>query len=98
MAVAELVGDAVSAAGYRLCGIETNIGDRKNALALIKEACERASLVLVCSSMLPYIRAAELDELLANTRPPVLIVPDVRGLHDVPDISVRINKQLGLLE
>lgn len=98
MAVAELVGDAVSAAGYRLCGIETHIADRSNALGLIKDACERASLVLVCSSMLPYLRAAELDALLANIRPPVLIVPDVRGLHDVPDISTRINKQLGLLE
>ena len=98
MAVAEFIGDAVSAAGYRLCGVETHTADRNNALTMIKDACQRSSLVLVGSSLLPYIRAAELDELLAMTQPPVLIVPDVRGLHDVPDIGSRINKQLGLLE
>ena len=98
MAVAEFIGDAVSAAGYRLCGIETRIADRGNALKLINKACDRAELVLISSSTLPYLRAEELDELLARTRPPVLIVPDVRGLHDVPDIASRINKQLGLLE
>ena len=98
MLVAEFIGDAVSAAGYRLCGVETRVADRGNALKLINDACARAELVLVSSSMLPYIRAAELDELLARTQPAVLIVPDVRGLHAVPDIASRINRQLGLLE
>jgi vacuolar-type H+-ATPase subunit F/Vma7 len=98
MAVAEFIGDAVSAAGYRLCGVETQVADAGNALTLINHACERAELVLISSSMLPFLRAAELDQLLAKTQPPVLIVPDVRGLHDVPDIASRINRQLGLLE
>ena len=40
----------------------------------------------------------KLDQLLANSQPPVLVVPDVRGLQAVPDIASRINKQLGLLE
>ena len=98
MSVAEFVGDEVSAAGYRLCGIEVHIADSANALSLIKKSCERASLVLVGSSISQYIHRTELDQLLANMQPPVLIVPDVRGLQDVPDIASRINKQLGLLE
>ena len=81
-----------------MCGIETRVADRSNVLAMINDACERASLVLVSSSLLPYMRKAELDELLAKTRPPVLVVPDVRGVHEVPEIASRINKQLGLLE
>ena len=98
MSVAEFVGDEVSAAGYRLCGIEVHIADSGNALSLIKKSCERASLVLVGSSMLQHIGSTELDELLVNIRPPVLVVPDVCGLQDMPDIASRINKQLGLLE
>ena len=90
MSVAEFVGDEVSAAGYRLCGIEVHVADSGNALSLIKKSCERASLVLVSST--------ELDELLVNIQPPVLVVPDVCGLQDMPDIASRINKQLGLLE
>ena len=48
--------------------------------------------------MLQHIGTTELDELLATIQPPVLVVPDVRGLQDVPDIASRINKQLGMLE
>ena len=98
MAVAEFIGNEVSAAGYRLCDIDVYIADSSNALSLIKQSCERASLVLVGSSTLQFIPAAELDGLLTNVEPPVLVVPDVHGLQDVPDIASRINKQLGMLE
>lgn len=98
MSVAEFIGDEVSAAGYRLCGIDVHIANDSNALSLIRKSCERASLVLVGSSVTQYIDDTELDQLLASIRPPVFIVPDVRGLQNVPDITSRINKQLGLLE
>ena len=98
MSVAEFIGDELSAAGYRLCGIEVHIANSSNALSLIREACERASLVLVGSSITQYIHGTDLDQLLAGIQPPVLIVPDVRGVTDAPDIAARINKQLGLLE
>ena len=98
MSVAEFIGDEVTAAGYRLCGIDVTIANSDNALSLIKKSCERASLVLVGSSILQDIHSAELDQLLANIQPPVLGVPDIRGLQAVPDIASRINKQLGLLE
>lgn len=98
MAVAVFIGDEVSAAGYRLCGIESQIADRSNALPLIRQACERSSLVLVSSSVLQYLQRNELDDLFVNIAPPVLVVPDIQGLHEVPDIASRINQQLGLLE
>lgn len=98
MSVAEFIGDEVSAAAYRLCGIEVHVADSVNALSLIKSSCERADLVLVSSSTAQHIRVTELDALLANIQPPVLVVPDVCGRQHVPDISSRINKQLGLME
>ena len=98
MSVAEFIGDEVSAAGYRLCGIDVHITDGANIMPLIKQARERASLVLVGSSVVHTIHSAELDELLASTQPPVLVVPDLRGLQEAPDIVSRIYKQLGMLE
>jgi hypothetical protein len=45
-----------------------------------------------------FLQSYELDDLLVNIEPPVLIVPDIQGLHEVPDIVSRIHQQLGLLE
>ena len=98
MAVAEFIGDAVSAAGYRLSGAETHIARPDNAMKLIQASCDRAALVLISSSIVPWIRKADLDALLANIQPPVLVVPDIRGLEPGPDIESLVNRQLGLLE
>jgi vacuolar-type H+-ATPase subunit F/Vma7 len=98
MTVAEFIGDEVSAAGFRLCGIDVHITDGKDVMSLINQARERASLVLVSSSAVQDLNRAELDALLSSIEPAVLIVPDVRGLNDVPDIVPRIHKQLGMLE
>jgi len=98
MAITEYIGDEVSAAGYRLCGVDAHASDRHNASSLVRQACERASLVLVGSSAAQHLPGTELDTLLASVSPPVLIVPDFCGSQAVPDIATRIHKQLGMLE
>jgi vacuolar-type H+-ATPase subunit F/Vma7 len=98
MAVVEFIGDEVSAAGYRLCGVDVHIATEKNVLALLQHACERASMVLLGSSAARSVPEKELDRLLANLQPPVLVVPDVRGRHHIPDIAHRVHSQLGMLE
>ena len=98
MSVAEFVGDEISAAGYRLCGIDVHIADRFNALSLIKQACESAPLVLISNSTAGYLQAAELKTLMASIRPAVLVGPDVADRQTVPDITTLIHKQLGMLE
>ena len=98
MSVATFIGDEVSAAAYRLCGVDVRIADSNNVAVLINEACARASLVLVGSSVARYLDSLEIDSLMARIKPAVLIVPDVRGLHEVPDIASRIHGQLGMLE
>ena len=98
MSVAEFIGDEVSAAGFRFCGNDVHITDGSDVIALIDKARERASLVLVSSSAVQDLNAAELDALLAGIEPVVVVGPDVRGLHEIPDIVPRIHQQLGMLE
>jgi vacuolar-type H+-ATPase subunit F/Vma7 len=98
MPVAEYIGDEISAAGYRLCGIDVHIADEHNTLTLVKAACARASLVLLGSKTALYINRKELEALMLNIEPPVMIVPDAGKLQSVPDITSLIYKQLGMLE
>jgi vacuolar-type H+-ATPase subunit F/Vma7 len=98
MAVAVFIGDEVTAAGYRLCGVDVYVADVSNLEQHVKQACDHASLVLIGSNLVKGLGSRRLDELLASIKPPVLVVPDVRELEDVPDIASRIHKQLGMLE
>jgi len=98
MPVAEYIGDEISAAGYRLCGVDVHVADKHNALLLVKAACARASLVLLGSKTALYIDSKELETLMLNTQPSVMIVPDVGKLESVPDIAPLIYRQLGMLE
>jgi vacuolar-type H+-ATPase subunit F/Vma7 len=98
MPVIVFIGDELSAAGYRLCGIDTCIADSSDVLSIVEQACEHASLVLVGSSTTQYLDHAELDTLMEKITPPVLIVPAVNGKHPVPDITSMIHRQLGMLE
>ena len=98
MSVTAFIGDEISAAGYRLCGVEVYIADSVNALSLIKQACESASLVLVSSSTAQYLTTGERAVLMENITPAVVVVPDVTAKQPVPDIATMIHKQLGMLE
>jgi len=100
MSTTVYIGDEVCAAGYRLCGVDVYIAEKKNAAALIEQACETASLVLIGSSVAKLLDEGRRDELMSHITPPVLVVPDLAGdsVDTLPDISSLIHKQLGMLE
>jgi vacuolar-type H+-ATPase subunit F/Vma7 len=98
VSVTAFIGDEITAAGYRLCGVDVYIADRVNALLLIKQACESASLVLVSSSTAQYLTTEERAVLMERITPAVVVVPDVTAKQAVPDIATMIHKQLGMLE
>ncbi len=98
MSLPVYIGDEVSAAGYRLAGLEVHVPRRDELLALIRSACERAPLVLIGAATARDIAQAELDRLLAAVTPPVVIVPDVRDRVALPDLATRLRRQLGVLE
>jgi vacuolar-type H+-ATPase subunit F/Vma7 len=92
------IGDEVEAAGYRLAGLEVRVPGRDDLLPQIHSACEQAPLVLIGSATARDIPPPELDRLLAQVTPPVVIVPDVRHRAGLPDLATRLRAQLGVLE
>jgi vacuolar-type H+-ATPase subunit F/Vma7 len=98
MAVPVYIGDEVSACGYRLAGLEVFIPDREDLAAAISAACEDAPLVLLNAAIAEALPDGQLATLLARVTPPVVVVPDVRGLARPPDLATRLRRQLGVLE
>jgi vacuolar-type H+-ATPase subunit F/Vma7 len=68
------------------------------AIAVVEAACSEASLVLLGTDVASRIPQQQLDELLSRVEPAVIVVPDIRGQVPLPDMALRLRKQLGVLE
>ena len=98
MGVPVYIGDAVSATGYRLAGLRVQVPDTADLLAQIEQAANDASLVLLGADLAAQLPVAALDRLLSAVSPAVVVVPDVRGQAELPDLANRLRQQLGVFE
>ena len=98
MSVPVYIGDAVSAAGFRLAGLRIHVPDTTELVMQIEQAATDAPLVLLGADLAAQLPVTELDRLLSAVTPAVVVVPDVRGQADLPDLANRLRQQLGVLE
>jgi len=98
MSLPVYIGDAVSAAGYRLAGLRIHVPGTADIQTEIEQACNGAPLVLLGADLAGQLPDAQLDRLLSQVTPAVVVVPDVRGQAALPDLVQRLRQQLGVLE
>jgi len=96
MAAPVYLGDEVTAAGFRLAGLRAHVPAPGEESAALASACADARLVLLSAAVAARIAEPELRAARAALSPLVLVVPDLAGLTPVPDLALRLRKQLGL--
>jgi vacuolar-type H+-ATPase subunit F/Vma7 len=96
MGAAVFLGDAVSAAGFRLAGAVVRTPRAGDEAAALAWARAQAPLVLLSASVAAQIGDAGLRTALSALDPLVLIVPDLHGEVPLPDLATRLRAQLGL--
>lgn len=90
------IGDEVTAAGFRLAGIDTVTPAADRATEVFQRSRRTAALVYLTPDVANALPASVLDGALRDLDPPVLVIPDIRRRHEVPDIPARILGLLGL--
>lgn len=88
------VGDALTAAGFRLAGVRTFAPQPGEERAAFAQALAAAAAVFVTPAVAAKLEPAELERALAASAPLVAIVPD-----DTPppfDPAERVRRQLGI--
>lgn len=90
------IGDEVSAAGYRLAGVQCAVPEAGAEARALEKARASATLVLVSPAVAARIDAQLLRQALAALTPLVVIVPDTQGAVPRPDLATRLRGQLGL--
>ncbi len=98
MPIPVFIGDEVTAAGYRLAGILVRTPDFQTVHEELEWAKQHAPLILISAEFARHIPEQKLSEILADESVPVIVVPDCRQKIPVPDLSLLLRKQLGVLE
>jgi vacuolar-type H+-ATPase subunit F/Vma7 len=98
MGAAVFIGDELTAAGFRLTGIDTVVPAPEAAGDALREARQQAALVIMTADLARQVPAGELDAALIAETPPLAIIPDVLFRTPVPDLARRLRRVLGIEE
>jgi vacuolar-type H+-ATPase subunit F/Vma7 len=91
------IGDAVSAAGWRLAGVESMVPATGEEVALLTRALTPPTqLVLLTAAVAQALPTPLRQRIFALLSPLVLVVPDVRDAVAMPDLAESVRKQLGM--
>jgi vacuolar-type H+-ATPase subunit F/Vma7 len=90
------IGDELTAAGFRLTGIETVVPSREATRDALAHARSRAELVLLTAECARHVPAAELQEALSAEMPILTIIPDILALSSPPDLTGTLRATLGI--
>ena len=96
MGAAIFIGDELSAAGFRLTGIETLVPEPSAVPSALADARARGALVIITAELARHVPAEQLEAAMLAEAPTLAIVPDVRFSAAVPDLVGRIRRVLGI--
>lgn len=90
------IGDALTAAGYRLAGIETRTPDPDQLVTVVEVALEECRVLVMTAAYFEALPPHLAREMEAREMPLMSLVPDVQGRKDVPDMEAEVRRALGI--
>ena len=98
MGGAVFIGDELTAAGFRLAGIDTLVPEPEATGEALREARKQAALVIMTADLARRVPGDQLEAALIAEWPAVAIVPDALFRADMPDLSAKLRRALGIEE
>ncbi|MDD5176165.1 MAG: hypothetical protein PHQ05_07075 [Sterolibacterium sp.] len=90
------LGDELSAAGYRLAGVDARVPRPGDESGCFEKALQEARIVLVGSRCAKAIPPVALETALALLSPLVMVVPDWDGTQLASEPANKVRRVLGL--
>jgi len=92
------IGDAVSAAGFRLAGAAVHSPAQDDTVELFRRLRDHHELLVLSAGAARQIPDDLLQQAAEQGRPLVLVVPDAAGREQAPDLAARVRQRLGMSE
>jgi len=91
------IGDALSAAGFRLAGARTLVPEDDEVTKALQHALVESELVLMTAQYARRVPKSILLKALSAEQPTFVLIPDVRELAAPPDLPMISHRTLGLV-
>lgn len=98
MALCAFMGDEVSAAGFRLAGVDVHVPGPEQAPDLFCRLLSESRLLLVTAEVARWLPEDLLLRASTAEQSSVLVIPDIRGRAEPPDLASLLRHQLGMAE
>ena len=98
MTLCAFVGGEVTAAGFRLAGVDVHVPEPAAAPGLFRRLSQEVELILITAEAAAWLPGEDLRRTLIAERPLVLVIPDVRGRARPSDLGAALRRQLGMAE
>jgi len=91
-----LIADEVTALGWRLIGARVLLPGPDSVLVCWRAALRSADLILITAQHAAAVPPAELAAALLAEKPLVLVIADLRGRQEPPEIEHEVRRALGV--
>jgi vacuolar-type H+-ATPase subunit F/Vma7 len=98
MAACAFIGDEVSAAGFRLAGVDVHVPQAEQVASLFRRLVEESRLILITAEVAQWLPVDLLKRSLRAAHPLILVIPDMRSRVRPRDLSSLLRRQLGMAE
>ncbi len=91
-----VISDRVTAAGFRLAGLDVWVTEPYQVRAQLRQALRAGQPVLLTADLAEQLPAEELARAIRRARPPLAVIPDVSGHGQAPDLADKVRRALGV--
>jgi len=92
------IGDEISAAGFRLAGLNVLVPESGEECHVFDKLNDDIDFIIITAQVAAFVPQHRMNELILVDKPLLLIITDMRDHLLVEDLSVTLRSQLGLAE
>ncbi len=96
MADPVLIGDRLTAAGFRLAGVRAIVVDAEQVVSAFREALSQDQPVMITAALARNLPAALLEGAVSRANPPVAVIPDINRTAEPDDMAEKVRRALGV--
>jgi len=90
------IGDEISAAGFRLAGLDVFVPESGEEKYVLEKINENTDFIIITAQVAAAVPQPTMNHLMQMDKPLLLVITDMRNYLASPDLALSLRGQLGM--